>query len=232
MPRRHRPSPNLWTANQIVAFNVAKARLLRGWTQEEAAQAIGRCLGTAMSAASFSAIERSVDVGRVREFDADEILAFARAFRVPLAWFFTPPSVWEGVGVATGDTGAEGLDPILMLDAVLGTPETLEDYKSYLFSWPDPRHRLRIYADGRVEDDDGRASDDVHTALDDQLQLRAGRLLRDRFGTLERGREVLESFIAVIDALDESALDEPSTGQRHTGHQARDSATRGQDSDL
>ncbi|MGI8775789.1 MAG: helix-turn-helix domain-containing protein, partial [Acidimicrobiales bacterium] len=93
---------------------MAKARLLRGWTQEEAAQAIGRCLGTSMSAASFSAIERSVDVGRVREFDADEILAFVRAFRVPLAWFFTPPSFLEGVGIATGDNGAEGLDPILM----------------------------------------------------------------------------------------------------------------------
>lgn len=208
---------------------MAKARLLRGWTQEEAAQAIGRCLGTAMSAASFSAIERSADAGRVREFDADEILAFARAFRVPIAWFFTPPSVWEGVGIDTGDTGDEGLDPILMLDAVLGTPETLEDYKSYLFSWPDPRQRLRIYADGHVEDDGGRVSHEVHTALDDQLQLRAGRLLRDRFGTLERAREFLEGLTAVIDALDESALDEPSTGQRPTVHQDSDGATRGQD---
>ncbi|MGH9226025.1 MAG: hypothetical protein ACRD2W_20080 [Acidimicrobiales bacterium] len=78
-------------------------------------------------------------------------MAFARAFRVPIAWFLTPPSAWEGVGVSTPCAGEEGLDPIVMLDAVLGTPETLEDYKQYLFSWPDPGHRMRVYADGSTE---------------------------------------------------------------------------------
>ncbi len=91
MPRRRKQSPRLWTANQIVAFNVAKARLLRGWTQEQAAEALAPYLGARLSGASFSAIERSVDVGRGREFNADELLAFARGFRLPLAWFLTPP---------------------------------------------------------------------------------------------------------------------------------------------
>ena len=152
MPRRRKPSPKLWTANQIVAFNVAKARLLRGWTQEEAARALAPYLGTTLSTASFSALERSVDTGRVREFNADELLAFARGFGVPITWFFTPPSeYWEGVGVATPDTGDEGLDPMVMLHAVLGTPETLADYRAYLHSWPDPRHRMRRNPAGNVE---------------------------------------------------------------------------------
>ncbi len=207
MPRRRKQSLHLLTVNQIIAFNVAKARLLRGWTQEEAARAIAPYLGKLLSPASFSAIERSVDAGRVREFDGDELLAFARGFRVPLVWFFTPPSTWDGVGIATADAGDEGLDPLVMLHAVLGTPETIPDYKQYLFSWPDPRHRLRIYADGRTENL-GPVSEDVYPLLDELVRARAQRLLRDRFGGIEGAREVLESLTAVLAELDESPLDD------------------------
>jgi len=208
VPRRRKQSLHLLTVNQIIAFNVAKARLLRGWTQEEAARAIAPYLGKLLSPASFSAIERSVDAGRVREFDGDELLAFARGFRVPLVWFFTPPSTWDGVGIATADAGDEGLDPLVMLHAVLGTPETIPDYKQYLFSWPDPRHRLRIYADGRTENL-GPVSEDVYPLLDELVRARAQRLLRDRFGGIEGAREVLESLTAVLAELDDSPLDEP-----------------------
>lgn len=212
VPRRRRPSPRLWTANQIVAFNVVKARLLRGWTQEEAAHALAPYLGTLLSTASFSAIERSVDTGRVREFSADELLAFARGFRVPLAWFFTPPSFWEGVGVATPDAGEEGLDPLVMLHAVLGTPETLADYKQHLLSWPDPRHRMRVHADGTMENL-GRVAEDVHPLLDDLLRLRAQRQLRDRFGDVDRARDVLTALTALLDELDDPTFDEPAENE-------------------
>ena len=47
------------TPNQIVAYNVAKARALRGWTQEQAAEALAPYLGARLSEASFSALERS-----------------------------------------------------------------------------------------------------------------------------------------------------------------------------
>jgi transcriptional regulator with XRE-family HTH domain len=202
VPRRTRESPKLWNPNQIVAFNIAKARQLRGWTQEEAAEQLAPYLGVRMSAASFSASERSVDAGRPREFDAAEILAFARAFRVPLAWFFTPPTPWwEGVGIATPDADEDGLDPMEMLDAVLGTPETLEDYKSYLFSWPKPTHRMRVYTDGRVEHL-GRVMDDVHPRVDEQLQLRARTMLRDQFGDIDTARGVLRKLAELLDELD------------------------------
>jgi len=213
VPRRRKQSPGLWTANQIVAFNVAKARLLRGWTQEEAAQALAPYLGTLLSTASFSAIERSVDTGRVREFSADELLALARAFRVPITWFFTPPSpFWDGVGVSTPDAGEEGLDPLVMLHAVLGTPETLADYKSYLLTWPDPSHRMRILPDGTTENL-GRVAEDVHPMLDDLLRLRARRQLRDRFGDVDQARDVLRALTAVLDDLDDPASDEPASDE-------------------
>ncbi len=211
MPRRRKPPPKLWTANQIVAFNVAKARLLRGWTQEEAAEAVAPYLGTLLSTASFSAIERSVDTGRIREFSADEILAFARGFRLPVPWFFTPPATWEGIAIATPETGEEGLDPMAMLDAVLGTPGTLTDYKQYLLSWPDPRHRIRIHPDGTTENL-GRLADDVHPMLDDLLRLRARRHLRDRFGDVDGARDVLKALTALLDELDEPSFDVRAPG--------------------
>jgi transcriptional regulator with XRE-family HTH domain len=205
VPRRAKESKKLWNANQIVAFNVAKARLLRGWTQEQAAEELASYLGVRLSAASFSAIERSVDVGRAREFDANELLAFARAFRVPLAWFFTPPTPWwQGVGISTPDAGEDGLDPLEVLDAVLGTPETLADYRSYLFTWPEPYHRMRIYTDGRTESL-GPVMEDVHPRLDEQLRLRTRTLLRQQFGDIDRAREVLKSLTSLLDEVDDPA---------------------------
>lgn len=77
--------------NEIVAYNVRRARELRGWTQEEAAIALEPLLGQRLPQASISAMERAYEGERRREFDAHELLAFALAFDLPLFWFFLPP---------------------------------------------------------------------------------------------------------------------------------------------
>lgn len=79
------------TANRIVAYNLVKARELRGWTQEEAGGELEQHLGVPWSAASVSAAECSVDSERIKQFSADEILAFAKTFNLPVMWFFLPP---------------------------------------------------------------------------------------------------------------------------------------------
>src|SRR6478736_4234953 len=89
--RRKPTATRAWTCNQIVAYNLARARLLRGWTQEEAGRALAPYLGQRVSAASWSAMERSIDGGRVKQFSADELLALARGFDLPIGWFLTPP---------------------------------------------------------------------------------------------------------------------------------------------
>ena len=105
MPRRRSDEPEelpLYfglTANQVVAYNLAQARDQKGWTQEEAADALAPHLGRRWSRASFSAAERSVDGDRVRMFDADEIVAFARTFDLPVSWFFMPPMPWAAPGI-------------------------------------------------------------------------------------------------------------------------------------
>ena len=82
------PTVNL---NEVIAYNFRRARELRGLTQDEAALTLERFLGQRLPQASISALERSYSGDKRREFDAQEILAFACAFDVPLIWFFLPP---------------------------------------------------------------------------------------------------------------------------------------------
>ena len=74
-------------------------------------------------------MERSVDGGRIREFSADELVAFARGFDLPIGWFLTPPPVDDGIDIAVPDAKRGGLDPAVLLDLVLGTPETVEAWR-------------------------------------------------------------------------------------------------------
>lgn len=51
--------PLTLTPNRVVAYNLARARSLRGWTQEQAAERLEPFLGVRWSKATFSAAERS-----------------------------------------------------------------------------------------------------------------------------------------------------------------------------
>jgi hypothetical protein len=113
--------------NQVVAYNLSRAREWKGWTQDQAAEALSPYLGTRWSKASFSQAERSIAGRFVRNFDADEIVAFARAFELPVTWFFLPPPPWSeepGVPVrlATPDAEEHGQALGLLVDLVFGEP--------------------------------------------------------------------------------------------------------------
>lgn len=84
-------SREVLTPGQVVAYNLARARKLRGWTQEQAADRLEPHLGVRWSNVVLSGAERSYVGKRVRQFTADEIVAFAKAFELPITWFFLPP---------------------------------------------------------------------------------------------------------------------------------------------
>ena len=86
-----KPHPYALTVHQVVAHNVYKARTLRGWTQQQAADAISTTLGKPLTAAGLSAIEKTFTSRRQRVIDVAELVAYARAFGLPIAWFFLPP---------------------------------------------------------------------------------------------------------------------------------------------
>jgi transcriptional regulator with XRE-family HTH domain len=114
------------TPNQVVAYNLAEARALRGWTQEEAAARLEDYVGSRWSKATFSAAERSVDGRRVRQFTADEIVAFSRCFGVPVGFFFMPPrpsqTTQQTVRLKASENPWAGISVAELLDTVFGAP--------------------------------------------------------------------------------------------------------------
>lgn len=112
------------TPNQVVAYNLLRARQWRSWTQRQAIEALEPHLGTRWSVATYSAAERSVDGARIRQFTADDLVAFSRAFDLPLTWFFLPPEPSiEGrpVRLDTPDQTGIAREPIgTLIDVVFG----------------------------------------------------------------------------------------------------------------
>lgn len=85
------PPEKVLSANQLVAFNMWRARRSSGWSQQEVAELLEKYTGRSWSNASVSAAERSWQGGRPRKFDANEILALTKIFDEPMVYFFLPP---------------------------------------------------------------------------------------------------------------------------------------------
>jgi transcriptional regulator with XRE-family HTH domain len=151
--------------NQVVAFNLARAREHKGWTQDEAAEALAPYLGTRWSKASVSQAERSIAGKFIRNFDADEIVAFARAFELPVGWFFLPPPPWTDkpgvpVKLATPDAERFGTALGVLVDLVFGDPAQqallrmrLDAFLDQLgaFTLTDAQQRIASAVNARVE---------------------------------------------------------------------------------
>ncbi|WP_215456621.1 helix-turn-helix transcriptional regulator [Streptomyces sp. ATCC 21386] len=84
------PGVTVLTVNQLVAYNLMRARRSKGWTQAEASVRVMEAGGRPWTPAAISAAERSWETGRPKEFDANELLSFARAFEQPVSYFFLP----------------------------------------------------------------------------------------------------------------------------------------------
>jgi hypothetical protein len=143
------------TANQVVGFNLQQARLWKGWTQSEAAEALEPFLGKRWSVASVSQAERSVAGKFIRQFTADEIVAFARAFDLPLGWFFLPPPPWADepgvpVKLSTPDATEFGTKLAELIDLVFGTPEQQALLAMRLDAWLDQKPPQLTDAQSRV----------------------------------------------------------------------------------
>lgn len=88
------------TPDQVVAYNLRRARELHSWTQDEAAERLEPYLGERWSRVVFSAAERSVSGGRVRQFNASQLIAFSAAFDLPVSFFLMPPTDVESIAVS------------------------------------------------------------------------------------------------------------------------------------
>ena len=212
------------TPNQIVAYNVAKARSLRGWTQEQAADALAPYLGAKLSGPSFSALERSAwNVDRIKQFSADDLLALSRGFDLPIGFFFTPPTPAFDAGLYGPDAGTKGLDPIVLLDAILGTPDNLNHWGDELLAYsashaPMPRSK---------REKPSVSPADLADRLTPLVDLRAKALLRNALGDLDNASDLLERLAEALRLLDETAPSGTTnqTTRAGTGTKARKAKT-------
>lgn len=134
----------------LVSWNLRKARNLRGWTQAEASQHLGR-FGLSWSVASLSDAERAwTPEGRQREFTATDLVAFSLAYDLPLAWWLLPPPPSERAGMTIRMDGLdEPLDNETLTSLCLGSSPEIEDRMSSLgisrsLAAEDKRHFLAL----------------------------------------------------------------------------------------
>lgn len=107
-------TPAPWSAGQVVAYNLTKARELRGFTQQEVAELLAEFTGSKWTKTTVSQAENSLDGTRIRSFTANEIVALSRCFDLPIPYFFAPPeNVRQEFGLP--DVGAVDWDYLTLL---------------------------------------------------------------------------------------------------------------------
>jgi hypothetical protein len=94
------------------------------------ARLVSAVAGKEWSEAMVAHAERSVTGNRVREFTADDLVTFARAFDVPVLYFLTPPPT----GVFVQVPGSQ-ITTLTMLEAVLGRLDNLSEWEALLDEW-------------------------------------------------------------------------------------------------
>jgi transcriptional regulator with XRE-family HTH domain len=200
-PQLNSLSPGEADLNEVVAYNFRLARELRRWTQEEAAQALEPLLGQRLPQASISAIERAYEGERRREFDAQEVLAFALAFNLPLVWFFLPPPadhralhrtsniVSELYGIVFGRE--DQLGPVydrlrqLGIDEPSEVDRTIENLtgapsRARQASYQQRRKEMLLALLDQYTDDVDRAADEIGTFFDHLRQVGVRGLVAER----------------------------------------------------
>ena len=122
-----------WTASQVVAHNVTRARELRRLTQAEVAERLSRFTGTKWTQATVAQAEGSVGGQRGRQFTANELVALARTFDLPVLFFFMPPD--DGDGRLVTDDARTGLPWEYLMVLVLGHRSTFPMLADRAANW-------------------------------------------------------------------------------------------------
>lgn len=146
-----------WNASQVVAHNVARARELRGLTQVEVADRLTRFTGTNWSQATVAQAEGSIAGNRVRQFTANELVALARTFDLPVLFFFLPPD--DGSGRLVTDDAKRGHPWEYLMLLVLGHQGNFDVIADRTANWSQVlRHGIDIPDGDELPTDDDAAA--------------------------------------------------------------------------
>lgn len=189
----------LVTPNQIVAYNLRRARFLRGYSQEQAAEVLAPFLGERWSKATYSAAERSIEnPNRVRRFDADDLVAFARAFELPVPFFLLPPGpeatdVAPLVAVPDGEPD-DGLTPGYLIE-LLFKPDQIAERLAEAFG---DSTRAGFISDDQMSPTQGRLG---HAA-----SLVGHAVIASRLRDVEVWRRNLLDLAGLLEGLEDEAV--------------------------
>lgn len=161
------PGSPPWSASQLVAHNLTRARQLRGLAQAEVAERLSELTGARWTQVTVAQAEGSVSAERVRRFTANELVALARTFDLPLLYFFLPPEDGCG-GLETHDSPAGGWAWEYLLLLVWGHRGNFPEVAERAAPWAHTSPLLVPGATGGKPDPDAQ-------------QLTALPRLRDRF---------------------------------------------------
>ena len=152
-------------------------------------------------------------------------MALSRGFDLPIGFFFTPTPPDFDAGLHAPDAGTNGLDPIVLLDAVLGTPDNLGYWEQELLAYsashaPMPKSK---------REKPSVSPKDLAERLEPLRTFRAKALLRQAFGELEGASDVLERLAEALRLLDETASDDTEDqairkGTRQTDRRSKKAA--------
>lgn len=148
MPKA-KPEPDSWSAGQVVAHNLTRARELRRLTQTEVAERLTRFTEARWTQATVAQAEGSVAGQRVRQFTANELVALARTFDLPVLYFFLPPEDGAG-GLATPDATSNGWPWEYLLMLVWGHAANFPIVADRAAPWAHVSPLLNVHADDPV----------------------------------------------------------------------------------
>ena len=139
-------SPKAWTASQVVAHTLTRARRLRDLTQEEVALRLSAHTGTRWTQSTVAQAEGSVTSDRVRQFTANELVALSRTFDLPVTWFLTPPDPGSGADRFHTADHPEGLAWDQLVVALVGHVDNYGVWADRMAHWTSQRPVVPIPA--------------------------------------------------------------------------------------
>lgn len=199
-----------WTPAQVVAHNMTKARELRRLTQAEVADRLTKFTESRWSQATVAQAEGSVSGQRVRQFTANELVALARCFDLPVLFFLLPPE--DGpLGLDAPDAPAKGWPWEYLLLLVWGHRNNFPIVADRAAGWTHASTVLTVPPDDVL---DGTPDEDLLGQLtrdrerytpEDMLAVAFNGLARRRMrGALQPGEEIdtlAASLRGLADAL-------------------------------
>lgn len=196
MAKAKRDTAPGWTPSQVVAHNVTRARELRGLSQSDVAARLSQFTGTSWSATTVAQAEGSVSGNRVRQFTANELVALARTFDLPVLYFFLPPE--DGAGAFRTPDAARGWQWEYLLQLVWGHSDNFAAVAERAAPWAHSSTVLVPEKDVLSSDEDRERE---RLTPEDMLAVAFNGLARRRIrGSMVPGED-LEKFIENLHGL-------------------------------